>query len=88
MLGPWTSLILFVSSGGSAAIASDRNFSRDPAPASAAALRNSLRLQSSRFWILDFGFSIIGSKLNPTGVVSLLIDFFLPDLYFFPQSER
>ncbi len=48
------SLILVVSGGGSAASELACNPSRAPVPASAAVLRNSRRLQPSRFWILDF----------------------------------
>jgi len=78
-----TNLIRVVSSGVSAAIDSDRNPQRAPAPAAAIVLRKSRRLKPSRFAILDpsaslrtgFGFLIVGSKPRLIGVILLVMDF-------------
>jgi hypothetical protein len=87
VLGTFGNLSLVVSGGGSAAGASKGNPKIAPAPASAEVLRKSRRLQPLRFWILDFGFSIIGSELKLIGAISLLINFSFPIRVSFPNPK-
>jgi hypothetical protein len=74
MPGIWINRILAVSRCGSAASAPECNPQKALLPARAAVLRKSHRLQPLRFWILDFRFSIVGSKPNLIRAVFLLID--------------
>lgn len=82
MAGLCANLSLVVSSGGSAACEWDCKPQIDPAPASAALLRNSRRVQPRRFSTLvcraAFRFSTVGSKPKPICAVFLLMVYFTP----------